>query len=76
MIEAVFMLFSAFMGEFYHETAVTSIYLSSAITVTSGAILAFLGRKRRDHAGSVTKREVYLTVRQVSPFSTPPIPNM
>lgn len=62
MIEAVFMLFSAFMGEFYHETAVTSIYLSSAITVTSGAILAFLGRKRRDHAGSVTKREVYLTV--------------
>lgn len=62
MIEAVFMLFSAFMGEFYHETAVTSIYLSSAITVTSGAVLAFLGRKRRDHAGSVTKREVYLTV--------------
>jgi len=62
MIEAVFMLFSALMGECYRETAVSSIYLSAAITVTSGAVLVFLGRKRRDQSGSVTKREVYLTV--------------
>ena len=38
MIEAAFMLFSAFVGEYFHEGAVQSIYLSGIITFTSGAL--------------------------------------
>lgn len=60
--EAVFMLFSAFVGEYYNETAVRSIYLSALITLSSGLLLYFTGRTRQRMAGSITKREVYLTV--------------
>ena len=62
LIEAVFMLFSAFVGEYYNETAVNSIYLSALITSGSGAILTLLGRKRKRKSAKLTKREVYLTV--------------
>jgi Trk-type K+ transport systems, membrane components len=62
MIEAVFMLFSAFVGEYYHETAAHSIYFSSIITVTSGGIFSFLGKNRKQKPGSISKREIYLTV--------------
>jgi trk system potassium uptake protein TrkH len=62
MIEALFMLFSAFVGEYYNDNAVTSIYTSSAITFLTGALLAFLGRKRNRKGGNISKREVYLTV--------------
>ena len=62
MIEALFMLFSAFVGEYFNDRAVTSIYTSSVITFLSGALLAFLGRKRHRKGGSISKREVYLTV--------------
>ena len=62
IIEAVFMLFSAFVGEYYNETAVKSIYLSALISFFSGAILSFHGRRRRQTTGNITKREVYFTV--------------
>ncbi|MBK5194434.1 MAG: hypothetical protein JJE08_00145 [Proteiniphilum sp.] len=62
MIEALFMLFSAFVGEYYNDNAVKSIYTSSVITFLSGALLVFLGRKRHRKGGSISKREVYLTV--------------
>lgn len=62
MIEAVSMLFSALVGEYYHEPAVTSIYLSALITFGSGALLWFLGRKQSRRSGNLTKREVYFTV--------------
>lgn len=64
------MLFSAFVGEFYHEkNAVRSIYCSAAITFVSGTLLALSGMKydkrRSRKYGSITKREVYLTVTLV-----------
>ncbi|MDR0422012.1 MAG: TrkH family potassium uptake protein [Proteiniphilum sp.] len=64
VIEALFMLFSALVGEQYHERATASIYLSALITFASGAILTFTGRKRRRSTApnSLTRREVYLTV--------------
>lgn len=62
LIEAVFMLFSALVGEYYNEVAVRSIYLSAGITFGTGAILTFLGRQRKRKAASLTKREVYFTV--------------
>lgn len=62
VIEAVFMLFSAFVGEYYNEIAVRSIYLSALITFTCGALLTFLGRKRRRKTANLTRREVYFTV--------------
>ena len=42
MIEAIFMFFSAFVGEYFNETAVTSIYHSALITFLSGALFTFL----------------------------------
>ncbi|MEA4918421.1 TrkH family potassium uptake protein [Proteiniphilum sp.] len=63
VIEAIFMLFSAFVGEYYNETAVKSIYLSALITFSTGMVITFLVRKRRRTAGNnITKREVFLTV--------------
>lgn len=62
MIEALFMLFSAFVGEYFRERAVTSIYQSTLITFLSGALFTLLGRKRNRKRGSISKREVYLTV--------------
>ena len=62
IIEAVFMLFSAFVGEYFNETAVRSIYLSALISFFSGALLSFHGRRRRRTTGNITKREVYFTV--------------
>ena len=64
MIEALFMLLSALIGEIYHEPSVNSLYLSAAITFVAGGILGLLslykrGRKR------ISKREVYLTVTSV-----------
>ena len=62
MIEAAFMLFSAFVGEYFHEGAVQSIYLSGIITFTSGALFLFLGKRKKTSSRQITKREVYLTV--------------
>ena len=62
IIEAIFMLFSALVGEYYNETAVRSIYLSALTTFGSGVFLSLLGRKRKRTAGNLTKREVFLTV--------------
>lgn len=56
------MLFSAFVGEYFNETAVRSIYLSALISFFSGALLSFHGRRRRRTTGNITKREVYFTV--------------
>lgn len=61
MIEAVFMLFSAVVGEFFNENAVTSIYISTVITFASGAIFFFPARKKNKKQ-TITKREGYLTV--------------
>lgn len=60
-IEAVFMLLSAFVGEYYNETVVESIYLSALISFSSGMLLSILGRRKRT-TGNITKREVFLTV--------------
>lgn len=65
LIEAVFMLFSAFVGEYFNEAAIKSIYISSIITSLTGAVFMFLGRKRKKQTGNITKREVYITVTMV-----------
>jgi trk system potassium uptake protein TrkH len=65
LIEAVFMLLSAFVGEYYNEAAVKSIYISSILTSFSGAVFMFLGRKQQQQTGNITKREVYITVTSV-----------
>lgn len=62
IIEAIFMLFSALVGEYYNETAVRSIYFSSLISFGSGAIITIRGRKKRRATSNITKREVLLTV--------------
>ncbi len=61
MIEAVLMLFSAFVGEYFNENAVRSIYFSSLITFASGGILTLFGRKGTKYK-NISKREVFLTV--------------
>lgn len=62
MIEALFMLLSALVGESYNEAATRGIYLSSALTLLAGGVLAYAGRKRDQWQGSISKREVFLTV--------------
>ena len=62
MIEAFFMLLSAFVGVHYRESAVQGIYLSGLITFTTGTLLLFLGRKKKSAPSHISKREVYLTV--------------
>lgn len=62
VVEAVFMLFSAFVGEYFNESATRSIYLSSLIAFGSGCLLMSLGRKRNRVTRNLSKREVYLTV--------------
>ncbi|WP_352421280.1 TrkH family potassium uptake protein [Proteiniphilum sp.] len=62
IIEAVFMLLSALVGEYYNETAVKSIYFSAVICFCTGALITFMVRKRRRTTGNLTKREVFLTV--------------
>lgn len=62
MIETLFMLFSALVGEYYNEAASLGIYLSSITTLVSGGIFVFGGRKRDQRQGSITKREVFITV--------------
>ncbi|HLW06942.1 MAG TPA: potassium transporter TrkG, partial [Marinilabiliaceae bacterium] len=65
MIEAFFMLLSAFIGIYYKENVVNSIFTSTIITLVSGLILLFVGRKKRNHTKNITKREVYITVTMV-----------
>ena len=48
MIEAFFMLFSAFIGIYYKENVVNSIFISAAITFISGLLLLIIGRKKRN----------------------------
>lgn len=61
--EAFFMLFSAFVGEYYNETAATrSIYYSAIITFVLGGVLTVLGRRQSRKSRNITKREVFLTV--------------
>lgn len=62
VIESIFMLFSALVGEYYNEVSVNSIYLSSLISFGTGAIIAFFGRNKRRATGNISKREVFLTV--------------
>ena len=69
MIEALFMLFSALIGEYYREEARQAIYLSSGITLLAGGVLtfanralAFAGMERDERKRSITKREVFLSV--------------
>lgn len=64
MIESSFMLISAFVGEIYNESAVTSLYLSALATFISGLTLSLIGRKRRKEK-RISQREVYLTVTLV-----------
>ena len=59
------MLFSGFVGEYYHEDATISIYISSIITVLSGAVLIFIGRRKKTQTKNITKREVFITVTSV-----------
>lgn len=61
MIEAVFMLFSAVVGEFFNESTVRSIYISTAITFASGGLFFLLGRNNKKKQ-TITKREGYITV--------------
>lgn len=65
MIEAFFMLLSAFIGIYYKENVVNSIYISTIITFASGLLLFLAGRNKRNHTGNITKREVYITVTTV-----------
>lgn len=62
IIEAIFILFSGLLGELYKEKATVSIYISSIITIASGAILMYFGRNDRGKKGNISKREVYSTV--------------
>src|SRR5690554_1692516 len=64
-IEAFFMILSAFIGHYYKEDVVTSIYISAFITFLSGLLFLFLGRKRNNQSKNITKREVYITVTMV-----------
>ncbi len=61
ILESVFMLLSALVGEYYKEEAVQSLYYSAAITGVSGVFLFFLGRNK-DRNKRISKRESYLTV--------------
>ncbi|MGI6521085.1 MAG: TrkH family potassium uptake protein [Fermentimonas sp.] len=69
MIEALFMLFSALIGEYYREEARQAIYLSAGITLLAGGVLTFADRaltfaglEQGERKRSITKREVFLTV--------------
>lgn len=62
MIEALFMLPSAFVGEYFNEDTSKSIYISVAVTFVFGAILFLLARKNKVKIKNITKREGYLTV--------------
>ncbi len=62
MVEALFMLLSAFVGTYYREAVTPSIFFSSGATLLVGAGLAFAGRKQHRPRGHITKREVFLTV--------------
>lgn len=61
MIESVFMLFSAFIGEIYQEPSVRSLYLSAMITFGTGVVFWLIGRKK-SQAKRISQREIYLTV--------------
>ncbi|MDR1517525.1 MAG: TrkH family potassium uptake protein [Dysgonamonadaceae bacterium] len=62
IVETLFMLISALIGESYGETSATrSIYISAAITCASGLILLFIGL-RKGKRNDISKREGYLTV--------------
>lgn len=60
MIESLFILLSAFVGEYYKEATTLSLYISSAITFVSGFLLNLTRNKRNNKR--ISKREVYLTV--------------
>lgn len=61
VIEAVLMLFSAFVGEYFNEGTVRSIYFSSLITFVAGGVVTLFGRKGTGYK-NITKREVFFTV--------------
>ena len=62
IVETLFMLISALVGEHYNETAAArSIYISAAATCISGFILLFIGI-RKGKRNDISKREGYLTV--------------
>lgn len=64
IIEALFMLICAFLGEYLNENAKTGIYLSSLITAIVGFAMFLYGRHSFNKK-NVTKREAYLTVTLV-----------
>lgn len=65
IIEAILMLLSGLIGEFYNESITFSIYLSSTITLVSGSVLMLVGQKNKKQTNNISKREVYLTVTMV-----------
>ena len=68
IVESFLMLTAAIIGEFYRETATSSIYISVGITLAVGLILRFLSFSKRGR--STTKREGFLTVTLVWIFLT------
>lgn len=64
MIESVFMLVSAFVGEYYTEPSVRSLYQSTLITFFSGLAMYVSGKKEK-RKQRISKREIYLTVTLV-----------
>lgn len=60
MIESVFMILSALVAEYYHESTAYSLYLSAGATFVVGFLLNLARRKKNTRR--ITKREVYLTV--------------
>lgn len=61
IIEAIFMLLSALVGEIFHEASANSLYISSVITLSAGLILQILGRKRKTEQ-RISQREAFTTV--------------
>ena len=64
MIESVFMLFSALVGEYYKEPSIHSLYISALITFLSG-LTTYVAARRKKQTKRISQREVYLTVTLV-----------
>ena len=69
-IEAFFMILSAFIGHYYKEDVVSSIYISAAITLLSGLLLLFFGRKEVIYQIISPKRSLYYRYHGVVNVST------
>ncbi|NLX81805.1 MAG: TrkH family potassium uptake protein [Proteiniphilum sp.] len=61
VIESIFMLISALVGEIYNESASHSLYISSLITISIGSLLILLGRNKNSDK-RISRREAFFTV--------------